>query len=122
MAVTTFGGGVVRFAGTGYFCRVNHLRAISLLLVYLLGATGAHELLKVPALFSHYALHLEETGERETFFGFLAEHYTHEASHDAEHADHDKLPFKTVDNCSRVNQSTLPMVMLRVQAPEAPAP
>lgn len=96
---------------------MNRLRAICLLVVYVLGATGAHELLKLPALFSHYALHLEERGNQESFFDFLAEHYTHQGDHDTEHSDHHKLPFKAWDNCSRVNQPFMPTLEVVVQLP-----
>jgi hypothetical protein len=54
---------------------------------------GFDDIVKIDDLLEHASYHQETYGD--TFFEFLAEHYTENAiNHDEDHEEHDNLPFK----------------------------
>jgi len=73
--------------------------AILLLSVYLLSTTEAHQLLKLPYIFKHYAEHHQEN-DQISFLDFLDMHYMHGSPHDADYAEDMQLPFKSTDKCT----------------------
>ncbi|MBS1689972.1 MAG: hypothetical protein JSS96_14680 [Bacteroidetes bacterium] len=66
--------------------------------IYVLYATEAHQLLKLPYVFQHFTAHQQENSNI-TFLEFLAMHYMHGSPKDKDYKDDMKLPFKSGDNC-----------------------
>ena len=81
------------------FAKLKRIIAIFLLGIYLLSATEAHQLLRVPYIFQHFAAHRQED-KNITFLQFLDMHYMHGSPKDKDYNDDMKLPFKSVDNCN----------------------
>lgn len=69
---------------------MKRIAAWLLLFVFLSGTTEAHELLKLPMLFSHYAEHSSEQPAL-SFSDFLLDHYFGNSEHSH---SHDQLPFQ----------------------------
>jgi hypothetical protein len=66
--------------------------------LYLVSATEARELLKMPLLLEHYKEH--KAGRSEiSFTEFILVHYINLEEHGAEDAHDHGLPFKAHDNC-----------------------
>lgn len=70
-----------------------------LLTAYLFSTTELHQLLKLPAVFAHFADHRK--GNKDiSFLQFLNMHYMHGSPKDKDYSEDMKLPFKTADNCA----------------------
>lgn len=76
---------------------------IFFLFIFLIANTALGEILKSPVLILHYKEHKQENNCI-SFIDFLAKHYAKEInhSHNDNHHDHERLPFKTV--CSHFTQ------------------
>jgi hypothetical protein len=75
---------------------MNTAIAKFLLFVCIFSFTPLKEILKVPVLFIHYNIHLEETPEM-TIVEFLDMHYMHGLVLDSDFEQDQQLPFKVVD-------------------------
>ena len=62
--------------------------------LYLLGATEAYQLLKLPFLFEHYKTHQKYT-QGLTFSKFIDNHYFATTTYDSDYQQDMQLPFKT---------------------------
>ena len=62
--------------------------------LYLLGATEAYQLLKLPFLFEHYKTHQKYTQDL-TFSKFIDNHYFTRTTYDSDYQQDMQLPFKT---------------------------
>ena len=62
--------------------------------LYLLGATEAYQLLKLPFLFEHYKTHQKYT-QGLTFLKFINNHYFTNTTYDSDYQQDMQLPFKT---------------------------
>lgn len=82
------------------FDRVKKTVVIAFLCSFLLANTELNQLFKLPTLIEHYLEHKQENNT-ETFLHYLSQHYAAKInhSHNDNHHDHEKLPFKT-DDCS----------------------
>jgi hypothetical protein len=78
---------------------MKRILAIAFLSLYLFSTTEFHELLKLPAMASHYQEHQKEMPNI-TFWKFICIHYAHGDVQDRDHDKDMKLPFKTHDGCS----------------------
>ncbi len=78
---------------------MKRILAIAFLSLYLFSTTEFHELLKLPAMASHYQEHQKEMPNI-TFWKFICIHYTQGEVQDHDHDKDMKLPFKTHDGCS----------------------
>ncbi|MEY3321053.1 MAG: hypothetical protein RLZZ417_636 [Bacteroidota bacterium] len=75
--------------------------SISFLIVFLLGNTELHEVLKIPFLFEHYLLH-KKNEKTQSFVTFLYLHYASGQEHEHQQNEHENLPLKTKD-CIKFN-------------------
>jgi hypothetical protein len=73
---------------------VKKAAIILLTSLYLLGATEAYQLLKLPFLFEHYKTHQQYT-EGLTFSKFIDNHYFTTTTYDSDYQQDMQLPFKT---------------------------
>jgi hypothetical protein len=73
---------------------VKKAAVILLTSLYLLGATEAYQLLKLPFLFEHYKTHQKYT-EGLTFSKFIDNHYFTNTAYDSDYQQDMQLPFKT---------------------------
>jgi hypothetical protein len=67
--------------------------------IYLLATTEAHQLLKLPTVFKHFAEHQQED-KSISFLHFLAIHYTHGSPKDKDYDKDMQLPFKASTDCA----------------------
>jgi hypothetical protein len=72
--------------------------AIFFFAVYLLSTTEAHQLLKLPVVFQHFAEHKLENKDI-SFLQFLDMHYMHGSPKDKDYDRDMQLPFKTANEC-----------------------
>lgn len=79
--------------------------AIGFLAVFLLTATEAHQLLKLPYVFKHFVQHHKQNSHL-SFVAFLDIHYLHGSPKDKDYEEDMKLPFKSNDRCP-VSQSVV---------------
>jgi len=84
---------------------VKNFIAIGFLAVFLLSATDAYQLLKIPYVFKHFAEHHKKDAHL-SFIAFLDIHYLHGSPKDKDYEEDMKLPFKSTDKCP-VNQSVV---------------
>jgi hypothetical protein len=70
--------------------------SVSFIIVFLLGSTELHEMLKIPFLWDHYRLHIQEEKDQ-SFATFLILHYASGQEHEHGQNEHEKLPLKTKD-------------------------
>lgn len=77
-----------------YICKLKKFAAISFLVIFLCANTGMGELLKLPFLIQHFLEHNADDAGK-SFITFLHEHYSIEKNDDAQHKEHEKLPFKS---------------------------
>lgn len=71
--------------------------AILFMFLFLTAHTVLGQVLRLPILIHHYIEHVEL--ENKSLIDFLSEHYADKINHpDDKHHDHEKLPFKTIDN------------------------
>jgi hypothetical protein len=68
--------------------------AILLVALYLMGTTEAYQLLKIPALVTHYFQHMRQNPDLD-LMAFLREHYAEEQQLDADWQQDMQLPFKS---------------------------
>ncbi|MCO6163431.1 hypothetical protein [Flavobacterium sp. NRK F7] len=69
--------------------------------LFLCANTSIGQLFKFPNLIAHYEEHQNEKEESTiTFFDFIKEHYTKNATSDTE--EHQDLPFKTFDTTTNI--------------------
>ncbi len=87
--------------------------------MYLLSATEAHQLLKLPVIFEHYKEHQKEDGHL-SMVVFLVMHYMHSSPADKDYDRDMQLPFKTQDDCiSSISPAFVPVfVQHDIPAPE----
>lgn len=94
--------------------------AIALLALFAFTGTEAHQLLKLPMLFQHYAEHQAE-GSMD-WWHFLEEHYLHERHRHASDERHHELPFHCDHHCGAqtvqisVDQPAVPIISLPAAA------
>lgn len=62
--------------------------------LYILGATEAYQLLKLPFLFEHYKTH-QKFNQQLTFSKFIDNHYFTNTIYDSDYQQDMQLPFKT---------------------------
>lgn len=67
---------------------------IFLTMLYILGATEAYQLLKLPFLFEHYKTH-QKFNQQLTFSKFIDIHYFTTATYDSDYQQDMQLPFKS---------------------------
>ena len=67
---------------------------IFLTTLYILGATEAYQLLKLPFLFEHYKTH-QKFNQQLTFSKFIDIHYFTTATYDSDYQQDMQLPFKS---------------------------
>jgi len=73
---------------------VKKVAIIFLTSLYLLGATEAYQLLKLPFLFEHYKTH-QKYSQGLTFSKFIDNHYFTITTYDSDYQQDMQLPFKT---------------------------
>ena len=73
---------------------VRKATTIFLTTLYILGATEAYQLLKLPFLFEHYKTHLQYN-QHLTFSKFIDIHYFTTATYDSDYQQDMQLPFKS---------------------------
>lgn len=81
------------------FYLLKKLVTIFVFAVYLFSVTEAHQLLKLPVIFQHYAEHKTEN-DKISFLEFLAMHYLHGSPNDKDRDRDMQLPFKTSGDCA----------------------
>lgn len=81
--------------------------AISLVVVYLFGATEASQLLKLPVLVQHYYEH-KAGNASVTLVQFLHMHYMGHDDNDDDNLRDMQLPFKTMNDCCMIAFNNLP--------------
>jgi hypothetical protein len=90
---------------------LKKLTAILLLTAYLFSTTELHQLLKLPAVFEHFAEH-QQKDKTISFLQFLDMHYMHGSPKDKDYSEDMKLPFKSADNClSMVSPIVIPRLV-----------
>jgi hypothetical protein len=90
---------------------VRKIVAILFFAIYLLSATEAHQLLKIPVVFEHYSEHYQENSKI-SFLQYLAMHYLH-TNTPRNHGRHMELPFKDSGDC--INTGTVASVPFLIQ-------
>jgi len=77
---------------------LKKLISIFFLSVYLFSITEAHQLLKIPIIFQHFAEH-SSADNNINFLQFLGMHYFNGDPKDGDYERDMKLPFKTSSDC-----------------------
>lgn len=100
---------------------MKRFTVILVLLTYLLGATDANQLLKVPFMVKHYIKHLQQNPSL-SVAGFINMHYINPIIDD-DIAQDMQLPFKkhSADNCM-ISAISMPFQKMEVEAPAIPLP
>ncbi|MEI6266031.1 MAG: hypothetical protein WCP74_13095 [Sphingobacteriia bacterium] len=96
--------------------------SIFILAIYLLGATDAYQLLKLPLFVHHFITHHQENPQL-SLAGFIKIHYLDPVVIDDDYAQDMQLPFKTheTDSCF-VSAVTMPLQKISIEAPSLPLP
>lgn len=81
--------------------------------IYLLGATEASQLLKLPVLVQHYYEH-KAGNASVTLLNFLHMHYMGNDDDNSDNMRDRELPFKTMDDCCMIAFNSLPPQKLQV--------
>lgn len=90
---------------------MKKLTAIFFLTAYLFSATEAHQLLKLPVIFQHYAEH-KKINKNITFLQFLDMHYMHGCPKDNDYQRDMQLPFKTAGDCiAAISPGFIPAIL-----------
>jgi hypothetical protein len=90
---------------------------IFFLAALLLSSTEAHQLLRLPFIFSHYLEHRDQN-PRISFLEFLDLHYMHGSPHDDDYDKDMQLPFKTFGDCMAVmSPAFVPVFIQSVPTP-----
>ncbi len=100
-------------AGILYLYPVRKLVAISLVFVYLFGATEASQLLKLPVLVQHYYEH-KAGNASVTLVQFLHMHYMGQDDNDNDDLRDMQLPFKTTNDCCMIVFNNLPPQKIQI--------
>lgn len=88
---------------------MKKITAILFFALYLLSATEAHQLLKLPVIFEHYREHQKQDGHL-SMAVFLVMHYMHSSPTDKDYDRDMQLPFKTQDDCiSSISPAFVPV-------------
>ena len=82
-------------------------------MLYLLSSTEAHQLLKLPVVFQHYAEHKQEN-KSISFIQFLAMHYLHGSPKDKDYSRDMQLPFKSSADCPSSTAPAFVPVMVEI--------
>jgi len=91
---------------------------ILFLAIYLLSATEAHQLLKVPVMVSHFSEHKKENTNI-NFISFIVLHYLSGNVKDSDYERDMQLPFKDSDNCLvSSNPVTVPLFEIIIADPD----
>lgn len=94
--------------------------SILILAVYLLGATDAYQLLKLPLFVHHFIIHHEENPNL-SLAGFIKIHYLDPVVIDDDYAQDMQLPFKTHEtDCCFISAVTMPLQKISIEAPALP--
>ncbi len=99
--------------GFMYLYSVRKTVAILFTAIYLLGATEASQLLKLPVLVQHYYEH-KAGNASVTLFTFLQMHYLGNDNDDTDNLRDEALPFKTMDDCCVIASNSLPPQKLQI--------
>ena len=99
---------------------MKKLAAIFLLLNFLFASTEAHQLLKLPLVFEHYAEHRKEDRNM-SFLEFLVMHYLSGSPRDADYERDMQLPFKTHGDTPGSSTHTFVPLMVVYQCSPPPA-
>lgn len=97
---------------------VKRFIAILFLAIFVFSSTEAHQLLRIPYVFTHFAEHHRQNSQL-SFIRFLDLHYMHGSPKDRDYDEDMKLPFKAPDKCQS-GQSTiflLPLLSPKVIKP-----
>lgn len=76
--------------------------------MYLLSSTEAHQLLKLPVIFQHFAEHKIENPHI-SFLQFLDMHYMHGSPKDKDYDRDMQLPFKATGDCTAITPAFVPL-------------
>ncbi len=97
---------------------MKNITTILFLALYLLSATEAHQLLKIPVVFQHLNEHKKED-KNISLLQFLAMHYLHGSPKDKDYDRDMQLPFKTAGDCvATVTPAFVPVsVELSIEPP-----
>ncbi len=100
---------------------MKRLVVIFVLVTYLLGATDANQLLKVPFMLKHYNKHRQQNPSM-SVAGFIRMHYINPVIDD-DFAQDMQLPFKkhNADGCM-ISAISMPIQKIEVKAPAIPMP
>lgn len=100
------------------FAILKRFIAILFLTIFIFSSTEAHQLLRIPYVFTHFAEHQRQNTHL-SFVAFLDLHYMHGSPKDRDYDEDMKLPFKTADKC-QAGQPTiflLPVLFTKVIKP-----
>jgi len=95
---------------------LKKLTAIFFFAVYLLSTTEAHQLLKLPVVFQHFAEH-QLLDRNISFLQFLDMHYMHGSPMDKDHDRDMQLPFKATGDCLAIATAFVPLTAQVLIAP-----
>lgn len=98
---------------------MKRFAAISVLCIYLLGATDANQLMKLPFMVKHFNTHHQENPAL-SLAGFVYMHYINPVI-DGDHAQDMQLPFKqhNSDGCM-ISAISMPIQKMEVEIPAIP--
>ena len=98
---------------------MKRISAILAITIYLLGATDANQLLKIPFMVNHFIGHHQQNPSL-TLAGFINMHYINPVI-DNDHEQDMKLPFKThnEDGCM-ISAISMPILKFEVELPAIP--
>lgn len=100
---------------------MKRIAALLTLMIYLVGATDANQLLKVPFMIQHFQVHHEQNPQL-SVAGFVYMHYINPVIDD-DHEQDMQLPFKkhSSDGCM-ISAISMPLQKIEVAVPAMPAP
>ncbi|MFY9464896.1 MAG: hypothetical protein WAP48_07390 [Sediminibacterium sp.] len=98
---------------------MKRIAASLTLMIYLMGATDANQLLKVPFMIKHFQVHYQQDPKL-SIAGFIHMHYINPVI-DADHEQDMQLPFKThsSDGCM-ISTISMPLQKIEVEVPAIP--
>ena len=93
------------------FTELKKITAIFFFTVYLFSTTEAHQLLKLPVFFEHFAEHKEENKQL-SFSEFFKIHYLNAPVKDKDYDRDMQLPFKSAADCiASISPAFVPVLM-----------
>ena len=84
-------------------CMLRQIIIGFLAVVFIFSATELHQLLRIPALISHYNLHAEKDASI-SIWDFLQLHYAAVHPEDNDEGDDQELPFKSIAGLNHLDQ------------------